>query len=70
MTRLSSQVLCVVLRARERCTARGGALKLYGIQPFVGEVFALSGLVRHLEIFLDEESALGSSWPRPPRSCC
>ncbi|QDV34784.1 FHA domain-containing protein [Tautonia plasticadhaerens] len=61
----SSQALSHVLRVYERCKSGGGALKVCTVQPSVAQLFFMTDLYKHIEMFPDTEPALESVWPRP-----
>jgi anti-anti-sigma factor len=66
--RLSSQVIGEVLQVYRRCKAKGGILKICEVTPEVADVFAMTNMQRHIEIFPDERLALKSAWPKPTRA--
>jgi anti-anti-sigma factor len=61
----SSQALGAVLRVFERCKSGGGVLKVCTVQPAVAQLFFMTDLYKHIEMFPDTEPALESVWPRP-----
>ncbi|MBX6313688.1 MAG: FHA domain-containing protein [Isosphaeraceae bacterium] len=63
---LSSRAVGTVLKVHRRCRDQGGMLKICGVRPQVAEIFALTNLARHIEIFPDELPALESYWPGRP----
>lgn len=60
---LSSQALGTVLRLHQRCRADGGMLKICKVNPKVAEIFAMTNIQKHIEIYTDEQPALDSTWP-------
>lgn len=61
----SSQALSTLLKAHERCRASGGLLKVCSPRPQVAELFKMTNLQKHIEIFPDALPALESVWPQP-----
>ncbi|WP_152051322.1 FHA domain-containing protein [Tautonia marina] len=61
----SSQALSTVLRVYDRCRTEGGALKVCTVQPAVAQLFFMTDLHKHIEIFPDTRPALESVWPQP-----
>ena len=61
----SSQALSTMLRVYEHCRNGGGALKVCTVQPAVAQLFFMTELYKHIEMFPDAETALESVWPRP-----
>lgn len=65
--RLSSWAVGPVAEAIKVCAqARGGALRVCGLNPQVDSIFALTGLGRDVAIFPDENSAIDGPWPEAP----
>lgn len=65
--RLSSWAVGPVSEAIKVCAqARGGALRVCGLNPQVESIFALTGLGRDVAIFPDETSAIDGPWPEVP----
>lgn len=58
---VSSAGLRVVLLAAKLARAQGGAVALFGLQPTVREVFAISGFDRVVTIRDDEAAALAAT---------
>jgi len=62
--RLTSEVLGEVYQISRRCKAEGGMLKICKVSPHVADVFALTNMQKHIEIFPDEIAARRSDWPQ------
>lgn len=59
----SSQALSTVLRAQEHCKKVGGLIKICTVKPQVAELFRMTNVQRHIEVFPDTLPALESLWP-------
>lgn len=64
---LSSQAIGALLEAHRRCKAEGGDLKICEVNPLVAEVFSMTNLGQHVEIFPEQAPALASEWPEPAK---
>ena len=65
--RLSSWVVGAVATVHRRCAlARGGALKVCGLEPQLAAIFRISGLAQTVPFFPDENAAINSPWPDAP----
>jgi anti-anti-sigma factor len=64
--RLASMVVVAVDEARNRCAAAdGGALKICGLGPGLGDLFPITGVAKGIGFYADETTALDSPWPEP-----
>ncbi len=64
--RLASMVVVAVEEARNRCAAAdGGALKICGLGPGLGDLFPITGVAEGIGFYADETTALDSPWPEP-----
>lgn len=59
---ISSAGLRVLLGAAKRLSSSGGALRTFGLNQTVREVFDISGFSAILPVFADESEACGTSW--------